>query len=96
MSILRAIVKALTVPTPAWAKPIEEEPEPDPRAHLVCGVPTCENGYIVFEDEKITVVECDYHYARTTHDTTLREKNTQQVIRVQDQWRQHGVTRPPR
>lgn len=59
-----------------------------------CGVPGCEDGRIASQDESETVVECDTHDARTTHDTKEREERPQQVIRVQDQWRQHGTTRP--
>lgn len=60
----------------------------DPR--FVCGVPNCEDGYVTGELGKYTVVECETHGSRTTHDTVAQEPREQQVIRVQDNWRQHG------
>lgn len=72
------------------------EPPVDPTAHLVCGVPDCDAGYIVDPGPPVTVVECDVHNARTTHDTVLKEPKEQQIIRVQDKWRQHGTSERPR
>lgn len=60
-------------------------------SRFVCGVPDCPDGYVVGEDGKYTVVECETHNARTTHDTVEREAREQKVIRVQDNWRQHGT-----
>lgn len=60
-----------------------------------CGVPTCEDGQIVSQDERDTVVECATHHSRTTHDTTPKVAREQQIIRVQDAWRQHGTQPPP-
>lgn len=66
-----------------------------PERHLKCGVPSCEDGRPTIVGTS-TVVECDTHNARTTWDTEFREPKEQQVIRVQDQWRQHGTSKPPR
>jgi len=70
-------------------------PSPKPPREFLCGVPDCRDGKIMLQDEVATVVECDTHDARTTHDTNEREQRPQQVIRVQDSWRQHGTQRRP-
>lgn len=70
--------------------------EPDPRAHLLCGVPDCGDGRVVFDDGKWALVDCDPHNAVTRHESSARPPKEQQVIRVQDAWRQHGVSKPPR
>jgi hypothetical protein len=65
---------------------------------FVCGVPEPHKvpARIVEQDTKWTVVECDEHNAFTRHDTTPREEREQQIIRVQDKWRQHGVSPTPK
>lgn len=81
---------------PGWVKPIAiAEPEPPAPSHIRCGVPDCADGREVSNDGVTAVVECDTHEARTTHDAVLKPKGEQQVIRVQDQWRQHGTQPPP-
>lgn len=81
-----------------WFAPVEPFPKLEKTfekpSRFVCGVPECPDGYVAGEDGKLTVVECETHNARTTHDTVEIVRGEQQVIRVQDQWRQHG-TRPP-
>lgn len=96
IEVLKAVWQAMVVPTPYWARPIVEEAEVDARAHIRCGVPDCEDGRVTFDDGRTAIVDCDPHNAFTTHDVVPPEKKPQQIIRVQDQWRQHGVTRPPR
>lgn len=65
--------------------------EPQPLTHLVCGVPDCGDGYIERQDDAETVIACDTHNARTTHNTHPREEREQRIVRVQDNWRQHGT-----
>lgn len=62
---------------------------------FVCGVPGCLDGIVVGNDGRYTTVECDTHEARTHHTTAEPVYAEQQVIRVQDSWRQHGTTPPP-
>jgi hypothetical protein len=76
-----------------------EEPPPAPRVRSEhpCGVPDCyEPQNIVFQDDRYTWVECDAHNARTLWDTKPIERAEQQIIRVQDGWRQHGTTHRPK
>lgn len=61
-----------------------------------CGVPDCADGRVVDPGPPLTVVECDPHNARTHWDTVPREEREQQIIRVQDGWRQHGVLNKPK
>lgn len=76
-----------------WFRPPPAvEPVEAPLVYL-CGVPACTDGLIESQDEQTTVVSCDTHEARTTHDTAPREAREQQIIRVQDGWRQHGSGR---
>ena len=91
-----AAIKQWMAGTLLEPSPLLVEPEADPRAHLVCGVPDCEDGVIVDEGPPVTVVECDTHNARTTHDTVKKKAREQRIIRVQDAWRQHGTKGPPR
>jgi len=59
-----------------------------------CGVRGCPAIQLIVEqDERITKVECPEHDCVTTWDTTPVEQREQQIIRVQDNWRQHA-TRP--
>jgi hypothetical protein len=77
------------------AEPPVEEPVEAPRAFR-CGVPDCEVAQeIVEQDTKWTVVECSEHGCRTRWETEEREEKEQTVIRVQDNWRQHGTSPPP-
>jgi hypothetical protein len=63
---------------------------------FLCGVPGCLDGRVTEADALITTVECDTHNARTTHDTVERVAMEQQIIRVQDTWRQHGTSARPK
>lgn len=56
-----------------------------------CGVPGCNDGRVVYDNGIECVVECDTHEARTTWDSVHKEPREQQIIRVQDSWRQHGT-----
>lgn len=73
---------------------VEPEPEPEPN-RFVCGVPGCLDGRVVSDDGRYTTVECDTHEARTHHLTVKSKVGEQQIIRVQDGWRQHGTSKPP-
>lgn len=70
---------------------------PPVRGDHPCGVPDCfEATTVVEQDDRLTLVECSVHEARTLWDTTPIERREQEVIRVQDQWRQHGSRNSPR
>jgi hypothetical protein len=97
MAFIRAVVKALSVPTPWYLRPIEPDPEPEPAPNrFVCGVPECSDGYVLMADTRYTIVACDTHEANTSHDTVEREVKEQRIIRVQDGWRQHGTRHTPK
>ena len=72
---------------------VEPVVEPGPvRSQHPCGVPDCfVTPQVVEQSEKYTLVECAVHEARTLWDTIPIERGEQRVIRVQDQWRQHGT-----
>lgn len=55
-----------------------------------CGVPLCNDGRVVSDDGRECVIECDTHDARTTWDSVHKAPREQQIIRVQDNWHQHG------
>lgn len=94
MNPLETFVRIVFAPSTVYKEP---EPEAvDPMAHLVCGVPDCLDGVIVEPGPPLTVIECETHNARTTRDTLPREQRDQQIIRVQDAWRQHGISKTPR
>ena len=97
-AVATALAKAFTLPTPWYLRPIDEEPviEPEEPSHLRCGVPDCPDGTVAHSDDKWTIIDCEPHNAFTRHLTSPPEEREQQVIRVQDAWRQHGVSRPPR
>lgn len=76
-----------------WEPPVEKIAEAV--REFLCGVPDCRDGVVVLQDEVATVVECSTHNARTTHDTNPIKRGIQNVIRVQDAWRQHGTQPPP-
>lgn len=78
-----------------WELTESAEPVVEAVSRFVCGVKDCLDGYVSGEDGRYTVVECETHNARTTHDTVEIVRGEQQVIRVQDQWRQHGTQPPP-
>lgn len=79
---IRQSLRDLFVPPPPPAAPERE---------FRCGVVDCRDGRVVLQDEQTTVVDCETHNAVTSHDTAEREGRPQQVIRVQDNWRQHGT-----
>lgn len=84
--------------TPDWAKPLLDTTKVVPEVEVmrfVCGVPECLDGNISHEDGRYTVVDCETHNSRTHHDTVEEARGEQQIIRVQDSWRQHG-TAPPK
>lgn len=60
-----------------------------------CAVPNCNSGYVTEQGPSITRVDCDEHNAFTLHDTEEIVRGEQQVIRLSDKWRQHGVAPPP-
>lgn len=91
MNVLETFARIVFAPSTVYP----EAPEAQPRTK-VCGVPDCEDGQIVDAGPPLTVVECDTHNARTTWDTDPAPKREQQIIRVQDQWRQHGTRERPR
>ena len=103
MNVFRVLVTALDVlirPSRYYetrlATPLADQPPPAPDAHLVCGVPDCRDGVVASTEGKWTLVHCEPHGAVTRHESVLRPPGEQKVIRVQDQWRQHGVSRPPK
>lgn len=61
-----------------------------------CGVPECADGVVAGESGSYTLVVCDTHNAQTHWDTVPRAVEEQQIIRVQDGWRQHGTSAPPK
>ena len=71
---------------------------PPVRAAHPCGVRDCfEPQVIVSQNDHETVVECPVHECRTNWETTAREDRPQTIIRVQDNWHQHGTKgQPPR
>jgi len=66
------------------------------KTRFVCGVPRCEDGYVVDAGPPITTVECDTHNSRTTHDTVEREQREQEIIRPRDAWSNWGIQGKPK
>lgn len=89
MNIVQRIEAFFVVPEPA------PPPAPPARPDHPCGVRDCyELQVILRQDDRETVVECPVHGCVTTWETKKREEREQQIIRVQDGWRQHGVNPP--
>lgn len=82
-----------------WFKPVAEFPPLaktfDAVNRFVCGVVDCLDGVVTGSDDRYTYVECETHGTRTHWDTVEIVRGEQQVIRVQDTWRQHGTSPPP-
>lgn len=80
-----------------WPEAQPPAPVVPVRPEFPCGVPDCfELPLTVEADDRITVVECVVHDARTHWPTTKPEVKEQTIIRVQDGWRQHGSSQPPK
>lgn len=82
-----------------WIVPPEPEPEPvEPsRPDYPCGVSDClEPQVVIRADGKYLTVECPVHLCVTSWEIAKRELREQKVIRVQDNWRQHGTKGPPK
>jgi hypothetical protein len=92
-----ALRNALSLPTPWYLRPIEDETElPAAPPRLSCGVPDCWSDGIAFADDRWTIIDCPAHGAFTRHYTSPPEERQQVIIRVQDKWRQHATRPPPR
>lgn len=98
--MIRSILRALRLfniaiaPLDVPAAHTATEPQ---RPEYPCGIPDCyvmQN--VVRMDGRYIVVECPEHQCVTSWDTVKRPAGEQRIIRVQDNWRQHGTSGRPK